>query len=118
MENYTDYVATRWYRAPQLLAGIIYSKKVDLWAVGCIFAELIDGNPIFPGQDEIDQLFLIQKCLGPLAQSQKNGLKNKNKSSSILSISTDELQTIDMRYSGKIARNASHLLKQLLKINP
>ena len=49
--KYTDYVATRWYRAPELLAGSAYSKEVDLWAVGCIWAELVDGSPIFPGED-------------------------------------------------------------------
>ena len=47
----TEYVATRWYRSPELLTGTSYAKEVDLWAVGCIFAEIIDGNPIFPGED-------------------------------------------------------------------
>jgi cyclin-dependent kinase-like len=37
-----------------------------MWAVGCIMGELIDGIPMFPGENELDQLFLIQKCLGPL----------------------------------------------------
>ena len=60
----TDYVATRWYRSPELLVGANYSKELDIWALGCIFAELIDGNPLFPGENELDQLFLIQKCLG------------------------------------------------------
>lgn len=45
----TDYVATRWYRSPELLVGAPYSKEVDIWALGCIFAEIIDGNPLFPG---------------------------------------------------------------------
>jgi serine/threonine protein kinase len=44
-----------------LLVGCKYSKEIDLWAVGCIFGELIDGVPMFPGENEIDQLFLIQK---------------------------------------------------------
>jgi cyclin-dependent kinase-like len=47
--NLTDYVATRWYRAPELLVGASYSKEVDMWALGCIFGELIDGMPMFPG---------------------------------------------------------------------
>ncbi|CEM31993.1 unnamed protein product [Vitrella brassicaformis CCMP3155] len=58
----TDYVATRWYRAPELLLGdTTYGKEVDLWAIGCITGELIDGNPLFPGESEMDQLFIIQK---------------------------------------------------------
>lgn len=70
----TDYVATRWYRAPELLLGDTgYGKSVDLWAIGCIMGELIDGQPLFPGESEIDQLYVIQKVLGPLTQEQRWG---------------------------------------------
>jgi cyclin-dependent kinase-like len=48
-DNLTDYVATRWYRPPELLVGGDYGKEIDLWAVACILCELIDGNPLFPG---------------------------------------------------------------------
>ena len=57
----TDYVATRWYRAPELLLSNNYGKEVDIWAIGCILGELTDGEPLFPGESEIDQLFCIQK---------------------------------------------------------
>ena len=43
-----------------------YGKEVDMWAVGCIMGELIDGQPLFPGDSDIDQLFVIQKLLGKL----------------------------------------------------
>jgi len=43
-----------------------YGKEVDVWAVGCIMGELMDGQPLFPGDSEVDQLFVIQKVLGPL----------------------------------------------------
>uniref|UniRef100_A0A3P8V8M2 mitogen-activated protein kinase n=1 Tax=Cynoglossus semilaevis TaxID=244447 RepID=A0A3P8V8M2_CYNSE len=66
--NYTEYVATRWYRSPELLAP--YGKAVDMWSVGCILGELSDGQPLFPGESEIDQLFTIQKVLGPLPPEQ------------------------------------------------
>ena len=57
----------RWYRAPELLLGSShYGKEVDMWAVGCIMGELIDGQPLFPGDSDIDQLFVIQKLLGEL----------------------------------------------------
>ncbi|KXS15992.1 Pkinase-domain-containing protein, partial [Gonapodya prolifera JEL478] len=63
--NYTDYVATRWYRAPELLVGdTAYSKPVDVWATGCIFAELLTGQPLFPGESDVDQLYRIVKVLG------------------------------------------------------
>ena len=65
----TDYVATRWYRSPELLLvsdNLPYGKEVDIWAIGCIMGELMDGQPLFPGDSEVDQLFVIQKVLGPL----------------------------------------------------
>ncbi|CAG8748953.1 5348_t:CDS:2, partial [Cetraspora pellucida] len=62
---YTEYVSTRWYRAPEvLLRSNIYSSPIDLWAVGTIMAELFSLKPLFPGQSEIDQLFKISEILG------------------------------------------------------
>ena len=51
----TEYVATRWYRAPEILLGSTkYSKAVDMWSVGCILAELIVGKAIFPGNSTLN----------------------------------------------------------------
>ncbi|KAI9022933.1 kinase-like domain-containing protein [Phycomyces nitens] len=62
---YTEYVSTRWYRAPEvLLRSTSYSSPVDLWAVGAIFAEIVTLRPLFPGQSEIDQLYRICQLLG------------------------------------------------------
>ena len=62
---YTDYVSTRWYRAPEvLLRATNYSSPIDLWAVGCIIAELYTLQPLFPGRSEIDQIFRICSILG------------------------------------------------------
>ena len=67
----TDYVATRWYRAPELLIGTgEYGKEVDVWAIGCIMGELVDGQPVFPGESEVDQIYVTQKVLGPLTNHQ------------------------------------------------
>lgn len=67
--KYTDYVATRWYRAPELLVGDTeYGKAVDIWAIGCIFAEILTGQPLFPGDTDIDQLYRIIKSLGKLTK--------------------------------------------------
>eukprot|EP00475_Leptophrys_vorax_P029109 TRINITY_DN4249_c0_g1_i3.p2 TRINITY_DN4249_c0_g1~~TRINITY_DN4249_c0_g1_i3.p2 ORF type:complete len:410 (+),score=113.51 TRINITY_DN4249_c0_g1_i3:431-1660(+) len=63
--NMTDYVATRWYRAPEvILSWKKYGKAIDIWAVGCILAELIGRKPIFPGKDAFHQLSLIVNILG------------------------------------------------------
>ncbi|GAX85759.1 hypothetical protein CEUSTIGMA_g13174.t1 [Chlamydomonas eustigma] len=63
----TAYVQTRWYRAPELLVpGAPYSFEVDIWAVGCIAAEMITGKPLFPGRSHEDQLQVIMNCFGAL----------------------------------------------------
>lgn len=65
VHSITNYVATRWYRAPELLlCRRNYSKSVDMWAVGCIFAELYGRRPIFIGNDQIHQATEIVKVLG------------------------------------------------------
>ncbi|KAM9030612.1 cyclin-dependent kinase 20 isoform 7-T13 [Megaptera novaeangliae] len=62
---YTHQVATRWYRAPELLYGARqYDQGVDLWAVGCILGELLNGSPLFPGENDIEQLCCVLRILG------------------------------------------------------
>lgn len=68
--EYTDYVATRWYRSPELLVGDTqYGPPVDTWAIGCVYAELMTGQPLWPGRSDVDQLFLIRKTLGNLTSA-------------------------------------------------
>ncbi|KAK0089990.1 hypothetical protein PV325_004123 [Microctonus aethiopoides] len=62
---YTDYVSTRWYRAPEvLLHSTTYNSPIDIWAVGCIMAELYTFRPLFPGKSEIDEIFKICAVIG------------------------------------------------------
>ena len=62
---YTDYVATRWYRAPELLVGDVrYDSKVDVWAIGCLFGEMLTGRPVWPGKSDVDQLWRVICTLG------------------------------------------------------
>ena len=66
-DDFTDYVATRWYRAPELLVGDTqYGPKVDVWAIGCVFVELVKGEALWPGKSDVDQLYLIRRNLGDL----------------------------------------------------
>ena len=61
----TDYVATRWYRAPEILLGSpVYTKGVDMWAVGCILGEMLNGKPIFPGTSTVNQLEKVLELTG------------------------------------------------------
>jgi serine/threonine protein kinase len=65
VRTYTHEIVTLWYRAPEvLLGGKQYSSPVDMWSIGCIFAEMITRVPLFPGDSEIDQLFRIFRVLG------------------------------------------------------
>merc|ERR1712130_167784 len=65
VRSYTHEVVTLWYRAPDVLMGSRkYSTPVDIWSVGCIFAEMSNGQPLFPGQTDADQLQKIFKTLG------------------------------------------------------
>lgn len=62
---YTEYVSTRWYRAPEvLLRSKEYSAPVDMWALGTIMAEMVNLKALFPGQSEVDQVFRICEVLG------------------------------------------------------
>lgn len=74
---YTDYVSTRWYRAPEvLLRSAIYNSPLDMWAVGCIMAELYTFRPLFPGASESDQIYRICSVLGPpTRQTWEDGVK-------------------------------------------
>lgn len=65
VRTYTHEIVTLWYRAPEVLLGSKhYSTAVDMWSVGCIFAEMASQTPLFPGDSEIDELFKIFRILG------------------------------------------------------
>ncbi|KAK1131925.1 hypothetical protein K0M31_016069 [Melipona bicolor] len=62
---YSHQIATRWYRAPELLYGArYYTSAIDMWSIGCIFGELLNKSPLFPGETDIEQLAIVLKYLG------------------------------------------------------
>ena len=66
---FTEYISTRWYRAPEcLLTDGFYNYKMDLWGVGCVMFEMCSLFPLFPGDNEIDQISKIQNILGGFSQ--------------------------------------------------
>ena len=68
-QPYTEYISTRWYRAPEcLLTDGYYNYKMDIWGVGCVFFEIVSLFPLFPGTNELDQINKIHKILGTPAQ--------------------------------------------------
>uniref|UniRef100_A0A3Q2DFM9 Cyclin-dependent kinase-like 5 n=1 Tax=Cyprinodon variegatus TaxID=28743 RepID=A0A3Q2DFM9_CYPVA len=116
--NYTEYVATRWYRSPELLLGAPYGKAVDMWSVGCILGELSDGQPLFPGESEIDQLFTIQKVLGPLPAEQMKLFYNNPRFHGIRFPTVTHPQTLERRYQGIMSGLMLDLMKSMLLLNP
>ncbi|XP_026156543.1 MAPK/MAK/MRK overlapping kinase isoform X1 [Mastacembelus armatus] len=67
---HTEYISTRWYRAPEcLLTDGYYSLKMDIWSAGCVFFEIMSLNPLFPGTNELDQVAKIHDVLGTPDQS-------------------------------------------------
>ncbi|VDM22382.1 unnamed protein product [Hydatigera taeniaeformis] len=73
----TEYVATRWYRAPEImLTSKVYTKAIDLWSVGCILAEMYSNRVLFPGKHYIDQLKMILEVLGSPHQEDINSISN------------------------------------------
>ncbi|XP_070554367.1 cyclin-dependent kinase-like 5 isoform X2 [Ptychodera flava] len=116
--NYTDYVATRWYRSPELLLGAAYGKPVDLWSIGCILGELSDGQPLFPGESEIDQLYTIQKVLGPLPPDQMDMFRNNPRFSGLKFPDVSNFQTLERRYFGVLNAVMLDFMKNTLKMDP
>ena len=79
--NLTEYVVTRWYRAPELLlSSKHYTSAIDMWSVGCIFAELLGRRPLFAGDDYLHQLQLICEVLGTPADEDMEFMRESSAS--------------------------------------
>lgn len=77
-QPFTEYISTRWYRAPEcLLTDGYYSFKMDLWSAGCVLFEILALFPLFPGNNELDQLHKIHNVLGTPAKELLDKLKAK-----------------------------------------
>ncbi|XP_066925888.1 cyclin-dependent kinase-like 1 [Clytia hemisphaerica] len=112
-EVFTDYVATRWYRAPELLVGDVnYGKAVDIWAVGCLLFEMITGDPLFPGDSDIDQLFHITKALGNLCQRHKD-VFHRNPLFTGMKLPNIRLEKVGKKF-GNLSTNLSNLITESL----
>ena len=59
------YIQSRFYRSPEVILGSPYGVEIDMWSFGCILAELYTGYPLFPGENEAEQLACIMEVLGP-----------------------------------------------------
>jgi len=114
----TDYVATRWYRAPEVLLGSTkYSKAADLWSVGCILGELLCGKALFPGTSTLNQLNKVLEVTGKPSKEDIIDLQSDLANTmleTIPSIKTKNLKSLFKNASS----NALDLLSKLLQFNP
>lgn len=114
----TEYVATRWYRAPEIVLGSSqYSKAVDMWSVGCILAELIIGKAVFPGKSTINQIELILDLLGKPKPEDLDQIGGTSDWNIINSINTKQKYTFSQYFKGA-SKNAIDFLKRTLEFNP
>ena len=87
----TEYVATRWYRAPEIMLNSKgYNKSIDVWSVGCILAEMLNNRPLFPGKHYLDQLNLIFNIIGSPSEEDLECIQNDKARSYIISLPKKE----------------------------
>ncbi|XP_053392874.1 cyclin-dependent kinase-like 2 isoform X7 [Mercenaria mercenaria] len=117
-EIYTDYVATRWYRAPELLVGDTkYGKAVDIWAVGCLLVEMLTGEPLFPGDSDIDQLYHIVKVFGNLTARHKEVFMRNPLFVGMRLPEVREVTPIEKKFT-RMSNFSLALIKDCLKLDP
>ena len=114
----TEYVATRWYRAPEILLGSQkYSKAVDMWSIGCILGELIVGKAIFPGTSTINQIEKVLELTGKPTIKDVEALESHLASNILASINSIKRRGFQLFFPNA-SDEALDLLRKLLVFNP
>ncbi|NXB93586.1 MK15 kinase, partial [Vidua chalybeata] len=115
----TEYVATRWYRAPEiLLASRRYTKGVDMWSIGCILGEMLLGKPLFPGTSTMNQIEQILRVIPAPSPEDILALQSEYKASVINHMSSRQRVAFEEIFPSSTPLPALDLLKKLLVFNP
>eukprot|EP00128_Syssomonas_multiformis_P011555 Colp12_sorted_trinity150504_noHs@24212 len=116
----TDYVATRWYRAPEILLGSTrYTKGVDMWSMGCILGELYAGKPMFPGSCTINQIDKIVELIGaPTSAELKSIQIHSTQANDILAKLTLLKSKTFEEVFPNAPKDAIDLMRKLLRFSP
>ncbi|XP_009083502.2 mitogen-activated protein kinase 15 [Serinus canaria] len=115
----TEYVATRWYRAPEiLLASRRYTKGVDMWSIGCILGEMLLGKPLFPGTSTMNQIEQILRVIPAPSPEDILDLQSEYKASVIKHMSSRQRVAFEEIFPSSTPLPALDLLKKLLVFNP
>ncbi|KAL5581168.1 hypothetical protein UlMin_013610 [Ulmus minor] len=117
-EYMTEYVVTRWYRAPELLLNSSdYTASIDVWSVGCIYMELMNRKPLFPGKDHVHQMRLLTELLGTPSESDLGFVRNEDAKRYIRQLPTHPRQSLD-RVFPHIHPLAIDLIDKMLTFDP
>ncbi|KAF7258925.1 hypothetical protein EG68_03337 [Paragonimus skrjabini miyazakii] len=115
----TEYVATRWYRAPEiLLASNRYTKYVDMWSLGCILAEMLIGKPLFPGTSTINQ---IERIVSVVSRPSRQDITclHSDYGISVLERALQKPSTsLESLFPADVDKCALDMVKKLLQLNP
>ncbi|CAN6804238.1 unnamed protein product [Brassica oleracea] len=116
---WTDYVATRWYRAPELCGSFFskYTPAIDIWSVGCIFAEMLLGKPLFPGKNVVHQLDLMTDFLGTPPPESISRIRNEKARRYLSSMRKKQPVPFSQKFP-KADPLALRLLERLLAFDP
>ncbi|XP_010427457.1 PREDICTED: mitogen-activated protein kinase 4-like [Camelina sativa] len=114
----TEYVVTRWYRAPELLLNCSeYTAAIDIWSVGCILGETMTREPLFPGKDYVHQLRLITELIGSPDDSSLGFLRSDNARRYVRQLPQYPRQNFAARFPNMSA-GAVDLLEKMLVFDP
>ena len=114
----TGYVASRWYRAPEILLGSTnYSESSDIWSLGCIFAEMITGDVLFRGSSTLDQLEKIFSCLHLNENRDLPGINSPVAPTLLLAINPKPGKNLEALIPNE-QDNLLNLIQDMLRINP
>ncbi|KAL6502360.1 Mitogen-activated protein kinase 4 [Orobanche hederae] len=114
----TEYVVTRWYRAPELLLNCSdYTAAIDVWSAGCILAEIMTREPIFPGRDYVHQLRLITELLGTPDETSLKFLRSDNSQKYFKQLPFFPKQCLSARFPN-MSPSALDLLGKMLVFDP
>ncbi|GAA0150372.1 non-receptor serine/threonine protein kinase [Lithospermum erythrorhizon] len=116
---WTDYVATRWYRAPELCGSFFskYTPAIDIWSIGCIFAELLTGKPLFPGKNVVHQLDLMTDLLGTPSPEAISRIRNEKARRYLSSMRKKRPVPFSQKFP-KVDPRALLLLERMLAFDP
>ena len=120
VDSMTDYVATRWYRAPELLLGNEkYDEKIDVWSIGCILAEMFLRKPFLMGSDWKNQLYLIVELLGKQNDNDLSFIENVKAKDFLLSLETYSEENIESIFKDvEMSLESKDLITKMLIFNP